>query len=138
MENAQFLRIRDRFDGITKAFRDRAKAKIKRFEDGLTTGGEAAFMETLGAAFHSAFLAELLGEGHGCSAVRFRTNRFYRMEEGVTAKGQKPKQRESRDCTEADSGPIFWKTPLLFRHPFRTTASNLAPYSSHPPRVVRT
>ena len=65
----------------------------------MATGGEAAFLaafEFAGfeaflnpilAAFHSAFLAEFLGEGHGCSAVRFRTNRFYFMEEGIIVNG---------------------------------------------------
>jgi hypothetical protein len=99
VEHAQFLRIRDRFDGIAEAVRDPAKAKIERIEDGLATGGEAAFLaafEFAGfeaflnpilTAFHSAFLAEFLGEGHGCSAVRFRTNRVYLMEEGIIVNG---------------------------------------------------
>ncbi len=107
MENAQFLRIRDRFDRITKPFRDRAKAKVERFKNQLATGGETAFMETLGAAFstafqfarlkaflntilaafHSAVLVKFLGEGHGACSVRFRTNGFYLMEEGIIVNG---------------------------------------------------
>jgi len=60
-------------------------------------------METLGAAFstpfqfarlkaflntiHSAIVVKLLGEGHGCGAVGFRTNGFNFMDEGIVVNG---------------------------------------------------
>jgi hypothetical protein len=81
-EGAEFFGIGDGVEGIAEAVGDGAEAEIEGFEDGLAAGGKGAFAFAVGeafldsilAAFHSAFLVKFLGEGHGCGAVGFGTD----------------------------------------------------------------
>ena len=82
MEGAEFFGIGDGDEGVAEAVGDGAETEIEGFEDGLAAGGKGAFAFAVGeafldsilAAFHSAFLVKFLGEGHGCGAVGFGTD----------------------------------------------------------------
>jgi hypothetical protein len=99
VEGAEFFGVGDVVEGIAEAVGDWAEAEVEGFEDGLAA--------RMGALFHAAFLpalefaglnpflnsilvaflAEFLGEGHGCGTVGFGTDGFDFMEEGVIVNG---------------------------------------------------